>query len=251
MVHNTDVNCVDCPLAHEYRDTAALTGTLRHAGRTYGVLVVALPVGMADDEEEQSLFKELAGDLGYALHSMEIDEAHRQAEQKVLRMQQLLDETGDMARVGGWEIDLGTNTVIWTRSTRAIHEVPDDHVPTLEESLAFFPEAQDELEEAIRRAREEGTGYDMVLPFVTAKGRKLWTHTIGKAEMQDGKCVRIHGTFQDVTEQKESQDALLEANIRFHETVRGGNIGPLGLGSGDKQGQLLGGVEGSDRLCGR
>jgi hypothetical protein len=51
----------------------------------------------------------------------------------------LLNETGEMARIGGWEIDLETNRVIWTRTTRAIHEVPEEFEPDLASAIDFFP----------------------------------------------------------------------------------------------------------------
>lgn len=79
-IHETSLNCKAGALDHKFRDNAALAGRLRHAGRDYGVLVVSLPAGLADDEEEQSLFRELIGDLAYALHAMETAQQRRQEE---------------------------------------------------------------------------------------------------------------------------------------------------------------------------
>ena len=73
--------CSKCPLVSQYRDGAALIGVLRHNEREYGILAVALLPGMVDDENELSLFSELTGDLGYALHSLEQEEKRRQAEE--------------------------------------------------------------------------------------------------------------------------------------------------------------------------
>jgi len=84
VLHDTVRHCTTCSLAHTYRDTAALTGALRYGGRDYGVLVVALPVGLADDPDEQSLFSELVGDLAYALYALEVDEERKRVE-KALR----------------------------------------------------------------------------------------------------------------------------------------------------------------------
>jgi PAS domain S-box-containing protein len=80
QMHRPDRNCKSCSLSHSHRDTLSLAGALRHGARDYGVLVVALPAGLADDAEEQSLFHELVGDVAYALYAME--SAHRRHEEE-------------------------------------------------------------------------------------------------------------------------------------------------------------------------
>jgi len=71
VVHDQAATCNDCALAREYSGMAALAGALRHGEHNYGMIVVALPPAMADDVEEQSLFREVAGDIGLALHAIE------------------------------------------------------------------------------------------------------------------------------------------------------------------------------------
>lgn len=73
--------CSTCPLVAHHLNGAALVGTLSHNDRDYGLLTVALPAGMVDEENELSLFGELNGDLGYALYSLEQEEMRRQAEE--------------------------------------------------------------------------------------------------------------------------------------------------------------------------
>ena len=138
------------------------------------------------------------------------------AEEELRKSEQLLRETGRTARVGGWEVDVETNTVHWTQTTREIHEVPEDYEPSLAEAIEFFaPEARPALREALRRTREEGAPFDLELPFITAKGRRLWTHAIGEAEFREGRCVRLHGTFQDITKRKETEEKLRAAEEKY------------------------------------
>ena len=73
--------CATCPLASNHRDGTAMVGTLRHNEREYGLLAVTLPVDNVDEANEQALFGELSGDLGYALYSIEQEEKRRQAEE--------------------------------------------------------------------------------------------------------------------------------------------------------------------------
>jgi PAS domain S-box-containing protein len=73
--------CTDCPLAANYGDRAALTIRLEHGDRVYGLLSVSIPQDLATDEEEQHLLREVAGDMGFALHTMELEQDRRLAEE--------------------------------------------------------------------------------------------------------------------------------------------------------------------------
>lgn len=156
-------------------------------------------------------------DRPYQVFTTFLDITERvEAERALKEREELLLEAERMARVGGWEIDLETDMVWWSRVTREIHEVPPDYEPTLEEALDFFPpEVHPRLESAIQQAREEGVPYDLELPFITAKRQRLWVHTIGRAEFENGKCVRVHGTFQDITERKSAQFELMTSEEKY------------------------------------
>jgi hypothetical protein len=135
------------------------------------------------------------------------------AEEDLRKNLEVLNDTGEMARVGGWEVNLEDNTVYWTQSTKKIHEVPEDYLPTLEEAINFFPgESKTRMGKAIDKAIQEGSQYEIESQFVTAKGNTLWVHAIGKPELKEGKCVRLHGTFQDITERKKAEEQLKALN---------------------------------------
>jgi len=148
------------------------------------------------------------------------------AEEDLLRNMEVLNDTGEMARVGGWEVDLNTNTVFWTQSTKKIHEVAEDYVPTLKEAINFYsPESRPIIKEAIRKAIEKGKAYDIEIPIITAKKNKIWTHSIGTPEMQDGKCIRLRGTFQDITERKNAEEELISNQATLKRTQKIAKVG--------------------------
>ena len=138
---------------------------------------------------------------------MKVEEAQRKSED-------LLKSIGRMAKVGGWELDLQTMGMLWTEETYRIHEIYPEVCPELDKAIEFYaPEARPILQEAIKQASEEGIPYDLELPFITAKGNRLWVRAMGNAERKDGKIIRLYGSFQDVTEHKrlqEAQDATIE-----------------------------------------
>lgn len=132
----------------------------------------------------------------------------RNIQNALLESNSFLDITGRMARVGGWQLDVKTKELSWTKETYRIHEVPFDHKPSLEEAINFFhPDDREKLEEAIEEAMQ-GKPYDMELKFITAKGNELWTHTICKPFVENGEVVKLTGTFQDITERKNAEKDL-------------------------------------------
>ena len=142
--------------------------------------------------------------------SSDITERKR-AEEELERSKALLDVTGKMAKVGGWELDIRTLAINWTEETYRIHELPTDSRPILEDAINYYhPEDRPKLENAIQRAIKQGEPYDMEVRFITAKGKHLWINTMCRPIQENGKTVRLLGTFQDITEQRALQDEIME-----------------------------------------
>ncbi len=53
---------------------------LESGGRVYGILSVSIPAKVASDADEQSLLSEVADDIAFGLHRIELEEMRRQAE---------------------------------------------------------------------------------------------------------------------------------------------------------------------------
>jgi len=151
---------------------------------------------------------------------------NKQAEIALRESEALLKRTGRIARVGGWELDAETLAVSWTEETFHLHEVPVGQTPPLEEAITFFhPDERGRLTDAIRNALENGEGYDMELQFITAQGKHLWTRSIGEPEIIGGKTIRLIGTFQDITERKQAEEALQESEERFRSVFETSPVG--------------------------
>jgi len=96
--------CADCPLAVNCGGREAMTVRLEYEDRVYGLSSVSIPADFTADEEERSLFREVAGDIAFALHNIELEEERRQAEEALrqyterLRVQHAIDG----ATLAGW-----------------------------------------------------------------------------------------------------------------------------------------------------
>jgi PAS domain S-box-containing protein len=147
--------------------------------------------------------------------AIDITEA-REAREEAQKAKTLLTETQQMAKVGGWELDLETNNQVWTEETYRIHEVDDGYQPDLEGGLSFFPgESRKTIEEAIQKAIDTGQPYDLELDFITAKGNPLFVRCKGKTHRKNQKIFKLSGTIQDITDRKISENALKESEARY------------------------------------
>jgi PAS domain S-box-containing protein len=136
--------------------------------------------------------------------------AERTAE--IHQNQELLEQTGKIARIGAWELALPSLKVTWSKVTREIHEVSADYEPDLAKSEAFYKvgEGLDSFTIATRQCIKDGTPFDLELELITAKGREIWVRVLGNAVYENEQIVRLFGTFQDIDERKKIQETLKE-----------------------------------------
>ena len=136
------------------------------------------------------------------------------------------DRIGSLARIGTWELNVEANTLDWSEQTRLIHEVDPDYIPQLETALNFFAEeSRPILKAAIEKSITTGEPYDLVLKFISAKGRKLSVRAIGEPEFADGRCIRLAGLFQDISERVEREKLLQLLNERLTLATRSSSFG--------------------------
>jgi len=71
--------CTDCPMAKNNDRQSVMLVRLEYDRKTYGLLTVIIHKDLTIGKEEKNLFKKVASKIGFALHSMELEETHRRA----------------------------------------------------------------------------------------------------------------------------------------------------------------------------
>lgn len=80
MIVDKSTECEDCLFKDIFSDRETAIIRAEYDSRIFGLLVVSLATDVAVEYEEMELLMDMAGDIAYALHDMEVREAHRQAE---------------------------------------------------------------------------------------------------------------------------------------------------------------------------
>ena len=153
---------------------------------------------------------------GFYVLIHDVTERRRVEERLRASSEGFLERAGQMAGVGGWEMDLASGEMLLTRQTRRTFGLSDDQRLTQAEALQHFPSpARELLRHAIQDAVRLQRGWDLELPFINAQGARLWVRMVGgidpRATLSEGRPARLVGALQDITSQHLTEQALLEA----------------------------------------
>lgn len=170
----------------------------------------------------------------------QLKEKTKQLELKNLELQKSqkqLDATSQMAKTGGWQVDLLGNTLRWTSETYRIHEIPEDDPPNVDEIVSnYHPDDQAFVGGNIQKAIETGEDFDFRARLITAKNNLKWIRAFGTVVAKDGRTVGLHGMIQDVTELKNAEDKLKESEEKYRALFE--NAG-LGIGYYNTEGRVI------------
>jgi|GEM_PF-2334177 len=170
--------------------------------------------------------KDKDGKVIGALSSAQDITERKNEKESLMKSKRLLDETGRLASVGGWEIELANNRLTWTDEVYRIHEVSDDFQPTVEAAINFYaPDSIPIITKAVKLAIEKAKPFDVQLELITAKKNRIWVRAIGKGIKKNGKVISVHGAFQDITERKKAEEYLRKSDERFRITLEEAKIG--------------------------
>ncbi len=137
------------------------------------------------------------------------------------RLNQLLEISQEISKTGGFEFNLSTGEISWTKQIYAIYGMPDDYIPTFEDSLTFF-----EVEERARILTELNIAVQhKSLFFIEAKtitpgGERKWVRLIGIPLVEQDEVTMLRGALTDITKEKEDQLTLIQAKNIAEDAAR-------------------------------
>jgi PAS domain S-box-containing protein len=79
-IHSPSDACSKCPVGGSYNGKGVMTVRLEHDDRVFGLLIASMDAELTTDPEQQDLFKNIANDIGFALHHIEQEKKRRRME---------------------------------------------------------------------------------------------------------------------------------------------------------------------------
>ena len=113
-----------------------------------------------------------------------------------------------LARIGGWEWEMGRDALYLT--DEAIRILGQATPPATMQDLLLCLDTGDRLRfsQALRDAAEQSLPIDLELQGRRGDGVPLWIRIIGEAETDESANVSITGTLQDIAERKQAEETL-------------------------------------------
>lgn len=140
--------------------------------------------------------------------------ARQRVEDALARLAFELKEAQRLARIGSWDWDAVTDSITWSEEYYRIFGFDPSLPPPgyAEHLAAYTPDSASRLDAAVARSMETGEGYELDLEMASSGGRPRWITARSEVKRDAvGRIVGLRGTAEDITERKQMQAQLLQA----------------------------------------
>lgn len=138
----------------------------------------------------------------------------------VMTANELLERTAQTADVGGWEFDVRTGQLRWSRQThRLCGTDPSTFHPTPRYAMAMLERIdRRRFLAAARHCIRTGKPWTMDVRIRTTSGERLWARVRGAGETDGMQASRLSGTIQNIEDSWRQEQALKRSEL-LHRTL--------------------------------
>jgi PAS domain S-box-containing protein len=192
-------------------------------------------------------------EVGRAVVALMSDVTGRKRVEEALRQSHIqLASAQRLAKLGSWWFDIRAGTVWWSDELYHLFgKDPATFRPSLESFLSLVhPDDVSMIRDRLERAVRDNAPYRYECRIVRPDGSIWWKRTEGVLERDaDGDPIRLWGTTQDVTEQRQAEESRAALEDRLREARRLESIGVLAGGIAHEFNNLLTAIIGHAELA--
>ncbi len=217
IIHNPSTECGDCPLVGQYTGRGGLSAKLEYEGKVFGILSASIPLEFSGDEEELSVFEEVADDIAFALHNFEIEEGRKQAEQALLEGESLLRQVIDTSPYCTYVKDREGRYLLVNQRMADMHETTPEAMVGLTDLFVAEKWLTGDAEIKEYRAAELEVIDKQQMRFIPEEeftfrdGTKRWFQTTKSPITLKNKQDYLMSVSVDITDYKRLQEQLLQS----------------------------------------
>ncbi len=123
--------------------------------------------------------------------------------------ERFLEMTGEIASLGGWEINLEEDKVFWTHAMYEIHGEPFNLIMSRDIAVSYYSEHdKDEIRSILRESRDTHIPFSFEKKITLKTGEEKWVYCMGRTVFRDEQPIKVTGIMQDVTERRNQMEAF-------------------------------------------
>lgn len=215
---NRSLSCRDCPIVSQTNGKADMVASIGYNSHRYGFIVVRLATMYAENLEESDLLAEIAGDIGFAFHGLDIEKERNKSRQT---LSTIFDSAGD----GILLADIPSNQ--FAKANKAVCNMlgySEDEMLNLFVDDIHPAESLDYVRDQFERQLKGEISLAEGIP-VKRKDGTVFPADVSSAPLELDGRPHLLGIFRDITERKKAEAEILNSKQKFHSMVDNIGIG--------------------------
>jgi len=213
VTENPASTCTNCPLKERYGDRAGIAVRLEHGENVYGLLAATVPKHLTLEKQELSLFKEIAGDIAFALHTIELEEKHKQADAVLLKERNFSQSIIDTAQAIILVLNPDGTIAEFNPYMEELSGYSIEEVRGKDWFEIFLPEHdRQKTGELFTKAISDINTKGNINPIVTSEGKEVTIEWFDQTlKDKNGNITGLLAIGQDITERRSIEEQLRQS----------------------------------------
>jgi len=128
---------------------------------------------------------------------------YSETKDQLLKHEKLLQNTGKLAKVGGWQSDIGKEALDLTNELYDLLDLPRSDIVTRTTLINLINQTyRDEFVKLFEQAKTLGSPFEIDVKMSTSTDREIWCRIIGAPKKINSDITSVSGAIQDITQLK-------------------------------------------------